>query len=118
MGDMEERRRKSEEDYFRRKEQELVEKLRRKAEAEAERKGLAEAIGLCKDALRKLAAAGIPIIRLGLQTTRELEEPGAVVAGARSQLKVARASAARPTEIKESVFVRVTAAEIATDVPR
>ncbi len=43
--------------------------------------GLAEAVGLCKNALKALTAAGIPVIRLGLQTTRELEEPGAVVAG-------------------------------------
>ncbi len=42
---------------------------------------LAEAVEQCKDALKKLTAAGIPVIRLGLQTTRELEEPGAVVAG-------------------------------------
>jgi hypothetical protein len=46
MVEMEERRRRSEEDFFRRKEQELVEKLQRRAEAEAERQGLAEAIGL------------------------------------------------------------------------
>jgi histone acetyltransferase (RNA polymerase elongator complex component) len=43
--------------------------------------GLADAVDLCKNALKKLTAAGIPVIRLGLQTTRELEEPGAVVAG-------------------------------------
>lgn len=43
--------------------------------------GLADAVDLCKNALKKLISAGIPIIRLGLQTTRELEEPGAVVAG-------------------------------------
>ena len=42
---------------------------------------LAEAVVQCKDALKKLTAAGIAVIRLGLQTTRELEEPGAVVAG-------------------------------------
>ena len=46
MVDVTERSRKSEEDYFRRKEQELIEKLRKKTEAEAHRKGLAEAIGL------------------------------------------------------------------------
>jgi hypothetical protein len=46
MVDLTERSRKSEEDYFRRKEQELIDKLRRKTEAEAHRKGLAEAIGL------------------------------------------------------------------------
>jgi histone acetyltransferase (RNA polymerase elongator complex component) len=55
--------------------------------AEAFREGryipltLDEAVGQCKNALKKLTAAGIPVIRLGLQTTRELEEPGAVVAG-------------------------------------
>ncbi len=43
--------------------------------------GLVQAIDLCKNALRALTVAGIPVIRLGLQTTRELEEPGAVVAG-------------------------------------
>jgi hypothetical protein len=43
--------------------------------------GLADAVDLCKNALKALTAAGIPVIRLGLQTTRELEEPGAVIAG-------------------------------------
>lgn len=46
MVDLTERSRKSEEDYFRRKEQELVEKLRKRTEVEAHRQGLAEAIGL------------------------------------------------------------------------
>lgn len=46
MVDLTERSRKSEEDYFRRKEQELIEKLRKKTEAAAHRKGLADAIGL------------------------------------------------------------------------
>jgi histone acetyltransferase (RNA polymerase elongator complex component) len=40
-----------------------------------------EAVQQSKNALKKLTAAGISVIRLGLQTTRELEEPGAVVAG-------------------------------------
>jgi histone acetyltransferase (RNA polymerase elongator complex component) len=43
--------------------------------------GLAEAVDLCKNALKALTAAGIAVIRLGLLTTRELEEPGAVIAG-------------------------------------
>jgi histone acetyltransferase (RNA polymerase elongator complex component) len=43
--------------------------------------GLTEAVDLAKQSLKALTAAGIPVIRLGLQTTRELEEPGAVVAG-------------------------------------
>ena len=43
--------------------------------------GLADAVAPCKNALKALTAAGIPVIRLGLQTTRELEEPGAVIAG-------------------------------------
>jgi histone acetyltransferase (RNA polymerase elongator complex component) len=43
--------------------------------------GLTDAIDLSKKALKALTMAGIPVIRLGLQTTRELEEPGAVVAG-------------------------------------
>lgn len=42
---------------------------------------LSEATDLCKEALKALTAAGIPVIRLGLQTTRELEEPGAILAG-------------------------------------
>jgi histone acetyltransferase (RNA polymerase elongator complex component) len=42
---------------------------------------LSEAVSQCKDALKKLTAAGIAVIRMGLQTTRGLEEPGAVVAG-------------------------------------
>ncbi len=61
--------------------------LRDTALAEAFREGrylpltLREAVEQCKDALRELTTAGIPVIRLGLQTTRELEAPGAVVAG-------------------------------------
>jgi histone acetyltransferase (RNA polymerase elongator complex component) len=43
--------------------------------------GLTEAVDLGKQALKALTAAGIPVIRLGLQTTRELEDPGAVIAG-------------------------------------
>jgi histone acetyltransferase (RNA polymerase elongator complex component) len=42
---------------------------------------LSGAVSLCKNALKTLEAAGIPVIRLGLQTTRRMEEPGAVVAG-------------------------------------
>jgi histone acetyltransferase (RNA polymerase elongator complex component) len=42
---------------------------------------LADAVVWCGEALKRLRGAGIPVIRLGLQTTRELEEPGAVVAG-------------------------------------
>jgi histone acetyltransferase (RNA polymerase elongator complex component) len=43
--------------------------------------GLADAVSLCKNALKSLTASGIPVIRLGLQTTRELEKPGSVIAG-------------------------------------
>jgi histone acetyltransferase (RNA polymerase elongator complex component) len=43
--------------------------------------GLADAVDLCREAFKALTAVEIPVIRLGLQTTRELEEPGAVVAG-------------------------------------
>ncbi len=42
---------------------------------------LAEAVTQCKNALKKLTAARIAVIRLGLQTTQELEQAGAVVAG-------------------------------------
>jgi histone acetyltransferase (RNA polymerase elongator complex component) len=42
---------------------------------------LPDAISQCNHALKRLVAGGIPVIRLGLQTTRELEEPGAIVAG-------------------------------------
>ena len=42
---------------------------------------MAEAQDLCKYALRRFGEAGIPVIRLGLQTTPEMETPGAVVAG-------------------------------------
>jgi histone acetyltransferase (RNA polymerase elongator complex component) len=42
---------------------------------------LSAAVERCKQALRKLDAARIPVIRMGLQTTAEMEEPGAVVAG-------------------------------------
>jgi histone acetyltransferase (RNA polymerase elongator complex component) len=42
---------------------------------------LQEAVELSKAALREFTGAGIPVIRLGLQTTGELEAPGAIVAG-------------------------------------
>jgi histone acetyltransferase (RNA polymerase elongator complex component) len=42
---------------------------------------LAEAIDLCKLALRRFEETGIPVIRLGLQTTQEMEAPGSIVAG-------------------------------------
>jgi histone acetyltransferase (RNA polymerase elongator complex component) len=42
---------------------------------------MSDAVDLCKDALKALTTAGIPVIRLGLQTTRDLEEPGAVISG-------------------------------------
>lgn len=46
MPDLSAHSKASEEDYFRKKEKELLEKLRKKTAAEAHRKGLAEAIGL------------------------------------------------------------------------
>lgn len=42
---------------------------------------LDEAVALCRAALEELTAAAIPVIRLGLQGTAELEAPGAIVAG-------------------------------------
>lgn len=42
---------------------------------------LAEAVTQCRNALKKLTAARIAVIRLGLQTTQELEKAGAVIAG-------------------------------------
>lgn len=40
-----------------------------------------EAMKCCKYAVRRFEEANIPVIRLGLQTTREMEQPGTVVAG-------------------------------------
>ena len=45
------RAKQSEEEYFRRKEQELVAKLKEKSERESHRKGLAEAVGVTDDAI-------------------------------------------------------------------
>ncbi|MDQ5987470.1 MAG: hypothetical protein CSYNP_03213 [Syntrophus sp. SKADARSKE-3] len=42
---------------------------------------LEEAVCACKYAVNRFAGAGIPVIRVGLQTTAEMEQPGAVVAG-------------------------------------
>jgi len=42
---------------------------------------LAEALEYCKYAKKRFHEAGIPVIRLGLQSTPEMEETGAVVAG-------------------------------------
>ena len=46
MSEYPETKRTTEEEYFRRKEQELLAKLRQKAETEAHRKGLAESVGI------------------------------------------------------------------------
>jgi len=43
--------------------------------------GLDEAVSLCKLAVRRFAAHDIPIVRLGLQTTKEMETPGSILAG-------------------------------------
>jgi histone acetyltransferase (RNA polymerase elongator complex component) len=42
---------------------------------------LAEAVRLSRYAILKLEKAGIPVIRLGVQTTPEMEDPGNIVAG-------------------------------------
>ena len=43
--------------------------------------GLPEALGRCKYALRRFAEASIPVIRVGLQSTPEIEKPGSILAG-------------------------------------
>lgn len=42
---------------------------------------LDDAVLLCGEAVKKFREAGIPVIRLGLQATREMEEAGAILAG-------------------------------------
>jgi histone acetyltransferase (RNA polymerase elongator complex component) len=42
---------------------------------------LAEAVDLCKFALRRFGEAGIPVIRVGLQSTAEMEKAGSILAG-------------------------------------
>jgi len=42
---------------------------------------MSEAIDMCKYALRRFEEANIPVIRLGLQTTREMEKAGSIIAG-------------------------------------
>ncbi len=42
---------------------------------------LNEAVELCRDALVRFTKVGIPVIRLGLQTTAEMETAGSILAG-------------------------------------
>lgn len=42
---------------------------------------MAEAVAACRQALSKFAAAGIPVIRMGLQATPALEQAGNILAG-------------------------------------
>ena len=42
---------------------------------------LDEAVSLCKEALQRFAAAGIPVIRIGLQTTPEMVRDRTILAG-------------------------------------
>ena len=42
---------------------------------------MSEALDMCTYALEKFSEAQIPVIRLGLQTNREMENPGSIVAG-------------------------------------
>jgi histone acetyltransferase (RNA polymerase elongator complex component) len=51
------------------------------AQGEYEPMTMTEAIETCKEALRRFAAAGIPVIRVGLQTTAEMEAAGGIIAG-------------------------------------
>jgi histone acetyltransferase (RNA polymerase elongator complex component) len=51
------------------------------AEGNYEPLTMAHAVRLCKYALRKFETVHIPVIRLGLQTTREMETTGSIVAG-------------------------------------
>lgn len=43
--------------------------------------GMPDAIDMCKYALRRFGEANIPVIRVGLQTTREMETAGSIIAG-------------------------------------
>uniref|UniRef100_A0A831XDK0 Radical SAM protein n=1 Tax=Geobacter metallireducens TaxID=28232 RepID=A0A831XDK0_GEOME len=43
--------------------------------------GLDEAVSLCTAMLRRCRAAGVPVVRIGLQPTEELERPGTILAG-------------------------------------
>jgi len=43
--------------------------------------GLDEAVSLCGTMLRRCLAAGVPVVRIGLQPTEELERPGTILAG-------------------------------------
>jgi histone acetyltransferase (RNA polymerase elongator complex component) len=42
---------------------------------------MSEALDMCTYALEKFSEAQIPVIRLGLQTNREMENPGSIVGG-------------------------------------
>ena len=50
-------------------------------EGDYEPLGLPEAVAWCRYALRRFAEAGIPVIRVGLQSTPEIEKPGSILAG-------------------------------------
>ncbi len=50
-------------------------------EGDYEPLGMPEAVERCKYALRRFSAAGIPVIRVGLQSTPEIEKPGSILAG-------------------------------------
>ena len=42
---------------------------------------LDDAIDWCSDAMRKFEGAGIAVVRIGLQPTKELQKPGTIIAG-------------------------------------
>jgi histone acetyltransferase (RNA polymerase elongator complex component) len=42
---------------------------------------LMDAVDWCKEAARRFSRAGIPLVRMGLQTSPTLEQPGVIVAG-------------------------------------
>ncbi len=65
---------------------------------------IAEAIAQCAAAWKMLAAAGIPVVRIGLQTTREMEAPGAVVAGPFHPSFRSRVEAALLREMAEALL--------------
>jgi hypothetical protein len=94
----EERRRAHEEEYFRNKERELIEKLRRRAEASSERQDMGESLGVEDDeVLASLQALGftrdtvmllhlVPLVQLGWASgSVTARERAAIVEAARSR---------------------------------
>jgi hypothetical protein len=111
MADLSAQARASEEEYFRKKERELIEKLKRKAATEAQRKGMAEAIGLenqqILDVLQEMGFDRSTVVLLFLFPVLQVAWSDGEVSG-EEQALILRAARAHGVEEGSAAYEKLT----------